>query len=119
MGITQLIGNYGERKACALLTKKKYRILSRNYVCRLGELDIVAAKDEFVVFVEVKARSAETYGRPSQFVTPSKQERVRKAAQHFLMHYGLEDRQLRFDVVEVYLNDKKHMVAIRHLENAF
>ncbi|MBR7142470.1 MAG: YraN family protein [Clostridia bacterium] len=119
MGITQLIGNYGEEKACALLKKKKYRILARNYACRLGELDIVAAKDEFVVFVEVKARSAETHGCPREFVTPKKQQRVLKAAQHFLLHYGLEDRQPRFDVIEVYLNDKKHMVAIKHLENAF
>ena len=75
-----------------------------NYRCREGEVDIVARDGREYVFVEVKLRRTGGYAPAAEYVTPSKQRKLRLAAQYWLAEQGLEDPPCRFDVVEVYLD---------------
>lgn len=108
-------GSSGERIAEEYLKKEGYDILARNFRTRLGEIDIVASKGEYLVFVEVKARKSEAYGFPSESVTYAKQRKISMVASQYIklnMYFGAT---VRFDVVEVYLTEGR----INHIENAF
>ena len=114
------LGAFGERKAANYLRLHGYRIIDTNCRYRQGEIDIIAKRRDYIVFVEVKLRKNNTYGEAREFVTPAKQQRVIMAAQLWLQTHETE-LQPRFDVVEVYapdgVNSKK--VMINHIENAF
>ncbi|HIV63822.1 MAG TPA: YraN family protein [Firmicutes bacterium] len=108
-------GSSGERIAEEYLKKEGYDILARNFRTRLGEIDIVASKGEYLVFVEVKARKSEAYGFPSESVTYAKQRKISMVASQYIklnMYFGAA---VRFDVIEVYLTEGR----INHIENAF
>ena len=114
------LGAFGERKAANYLRLHGYRIIDTNCSYRQGEIDIIAKRRDYIVFVEVKLRKNNTYGEAREFVTPAKQQRVIMAAQLWLQTHETE-LQPRFDVIEVYapdgVNSKK--VMINHIENAF
>ena len=116
----KLLGAFGEDAACAYQKRRGYKIIGRNYLCRLGEIDIIAKNRKFVVFAEVKLRKNDAYGRAAEFVTQAKQHRVILAAERWLLQNPTE-LQPRFDVIEVYapqgLDTKKP--EIHHLEDAF
>ncbi|MFN3652825.1 MAG: YraN family protein [Armatimonadota bacterium] len=99
------LGRLGENAAAEELERRGYRILTRNYHCRGGEADLVAEEGEALVFVEVKARATLRHGLPQEAVGWTKQQRLGRAAVHYLHAHretpGLEDRPVRFDVVEV------------------
>ena len=101
---TQLLGAMGEAAAADWLRKKKWKILGMNYRCRLGEIDIIARDGEEYVFVEVKLRRLGGYAPAAEYVTLRKQQKLRMAAQDWLVKNGLEDPPCRFDVAEVYLD---------------
>jgi len=69
------LGKKGEEVAIRFLKKSGYRILSRNYVCKLGEIDVIAKEKDTLVFVEVKTRTSTTFGPPQLAVNPTKQRR--------------------------------------------
>ena len=73
-------GRIGEEIASAFLQKKGYTILTRNFSCRLGEIDIIARNKEYLTFVEVKLRKNAEHGEAREFVTRSKQKRILLAA---------------------------------------
>ncbi len=111
---TKILGASGEQQAAEFLKEKGYKILETNFSNKIGEIDIIAKDKEFVVFVEVKARSSKAFGLPSEAVNFHKQQKIRKVALSYLKSKKiLEKVQCRFDVVEV-LGDE-----IRHIENAF
>ena len=114
------LGAFGERKAANYLRLHGYRIIDTNCRYRQGEIDIIAKRRDYIVFVEVKLRKNNTYGEAREFVTPAKQQRVIMAAQLWLQTHETE-LQPRVDVIEVYapdgVNSKK--VMINHIENAF
>ena len=101
---TQLLGAMGEAAAARWLLKKGWTILGQNYRCREGEIDLIARDGREYVFVEVKLRKAGGYAPAAEYVTYRKQQRLRAAAQDWLVRNGLEDPPCRFDVVEVYLD---------------
>lgn len=116
------IGNIGEDYAVKLLKKQKYKIVERNFTIRGGEIDIIAKDKDYLVFVEVKLRKSDAFGRPSEYVNYFKTEHLKKAAAIYMqkMEYtGL----CRFDVVELIgeVNEKgKLMVKEENLiKNAF
>ena len=76
---TKEIGDFGEKAAEDYLVEMDYLILERNYRLKFGEIDIIAAKDGGLVFVEVKTRKSNLFGEPSEYVDRKKQERVKKA----------------------------------------
>ncbi|HWI62432.1 MAG TPA: YraN family protein [Symbiobacteriaceae bacterium] len=94
-------GREGEEVAARFLEGAGYRIIARNLRFRLGELDIVAADQDCVVFVEVKTRTGSGYGTAAEAVTPAKQRQLVKLASVYLAGTGSEGRPCRFDVVTV------------------
>lgn len=112
-------GRWGEERAARYLRLRAYRILERNYRCRLGEIDLIARRGAYVVFVEVKLRKSDRFGEAREFVNRSKQERILAAAQLWLQEHET-DLQPRFDVIEIYAPDgAEGRVKINHIENAF
>ena len=94
-------GAEGEDRARETLERAGYRILSRNYRCRHGEVDLVAEEGDVIAFVEVKARRSGIYGIPALSVTRAKRRRILRAALHWLLSRGMPDRPVRFDVVSL------------------
>ena len=78
------LGAWGENLAAAQLEKEGYRIRERNFRCRLGEIDIIAQKGDILAFVEVKLRKSSSHGEAREFVTASKQQKLRMTASFFL-----------------------------------
>lgn len=112
---TKIKGRTGEDLACAYLKKKKYEIIERNFTTNVGEIDIIAADDGYLVFVEVKARRSTEHGAPSEAVNYYKQRKISQVASQFLSKYSKLNSEVRFDVIEVYMDTK----TINHIENAF
>jgi len=97
-----LLGPRGESQAAAFLAQKGYRILERNYRCRMGEIDLVAMEQETLCFVEVKARTRPAFSDPLESVTATKQRRIIRAANLYLQAKNLAGRvACRFDVVTI------------------
>ncbi len=106
-------GALGEQKAVKFLKKHHYKILDTNYVCPIGEIDIVAMHKDFLVIIEVKSREDAAFGRPSEAVDEFKQQRLYNLALYYQRDKKLADISLRFDVVEI-LDDEINLI-----ENAF
>jgi putative endonuclease len=96
-------GAYGERVAAAFLRPQGYKLLYRNYRTERGEIDLICRHDNVLVFVEVRTRSREDFGRPVETIGTAKQEALRYAAQRYLALLGQADIYHRFDAVEVML----------------
>lgn len=111
------LGKKGEEIALQFLKKKGYRILQKNYVCKLGEIDLIAQEKDTLTFVEVKTRRSTTFGPPQMAVDQKKQEQLSKAALHFLKERRLEEAKARFDVVAILLSPQG--VKIELIRNAF
>jgi len=111
------LGEWGEAQAAALLRRKGFRIVAQNFRTRYGELDIVAEKDGFLVFAEVKTRKNDRFAAAREAVDARKQERLRVTAELWLQGHptGL---QPRFDVIEVYGGPGTEPRLV-HIENAF
>ncbi len=119
------IGRRGEEIAETYLREKGYRILGRNisnaHGKRLGEIDIVAEREDVIVFVEVKtlmARFGELEYLPEHQVTRSKLIKLNRIAGYYLQSNSLGGREYRFDVVSVILR-KSDEPMINHLESVF
>lgn len=108
------VGRDKEVLAAEYLEKSGYRILERNFYCRVGEIDIIAKDGDTHVFVEVKYRKAAGFGMPEEAVSRIKQEKIYKTAMYYIYkHHKGNDVLCRFDVIAVE-GDK-----IRHYKNAF
>lgn len=113
------LGHWGEEKAASYLRRHGYRIIGMNYVCRGGEIDIIAQKRGYIVFVEVKLRKNADFAEAREFVTRSKQERIMMTAEIWLAANDCE-LQPCFDVIEIYAPDgAEGKIDLRHIENAF
>ncbi|BAW05394.1 YraN family protein [Nocardia seriolae] len=97
------LGAHGEELAASFLADAGMEIITRNWRCRSGELDIIARDGEVTVFVEVKTRRGLTCGPPEEAVTFLKQQRIRAVAQHWLREQPGPWQRVRFDVVAVLL----------------
>lgn len=118
----RLLGNIGELAAQKFLKKNKYKILEKNYVQSDAEIDIVAENRDYIVFVEVKTRTVGKQSpcepRPASSVTPDKQKKIINCAKCFLAT-NPKNKKVRFDIIEVLLNEKKEVVKLNHLDGAF
>ena len=113
----QSLGRAGEDAAVSFLKGRGYRILKRNFKCRLGEVDIIARDGETYCFVEVKTRSSENFGLGQEAVSRQKQAQISKTALCYLKSRKLFDKSARFDVVSVLYKDS--VPKINLIENAF
>jgi len=119
---TQRSGAWGEHLAADFLKKRDYQILGKNV--RFGsrcELDLVARppNQDILVFVEVKTRKTEQFGRPISAVDRGKRRALGRAALRYLHRIKNKPAQIRFDVVEVVGSPGDEHPIVRHIENAF
>ncbi|MBC7190432.1 YraN family protein [Candidatus Aerophobetes bacterium] len=112
------LGKKGEKAALSFLRKKGYKILERNFRCRLGEIDIVAKNEDKIIFVEVRSRENLNLGYPEESLTHIKKKRLTKLALFYLKCRRLEDIPCRFDVVAVVF-EKGEIKNIHLVKNAF
>ena len=110
------LGPRGERLAERHLKSRRYRIVRRNYRCPVGEVDLVAAQDGTIVFVEVKTRSSDRSADPQEAARYTKWSRVERAARCFLTQHCRGDLPCRFDLVTVVWPDGAEPV-IEHFED--
>lgn len=110
------LGQEGEAAVAAFLKNEGYVILEANYRQRCGEVDLIAARNEILCFVEVKTRQKE-YFSTSQVVTSSKQKRIIRTAQYYILKNRIKNKAFRFDVAIVI--HKSDQPEIRYIANAF
>ena len=112
-------GIWGEECAEKFLKKLGFKILGRRVRFGRDELDLVARNGEVLVFVEVKTRASETFGRAVSAVDRGKRTALSRAAFQYLRKLKIKPNYFRFDVVEVIGEEANGQPEIRHIENAF
>jgi len=111
------LGDAGEDLAAKVLKKQGYKILERNYVTPIGEIDIIARHQGDLVFIEVKTRRSNKFAEPRDAVNPAKQARLQRLADYYLQRKRLGEVEMRFDVVGIIMNEGKPQVEI--IQDAF
>ena len=113
------VGTRGEQLAVKILRKSGYKILQRNYRCKLGEIDIVCYDRGTIAFVEVKTRHSDAYGPPERSVTEAKKRQIAKVALHYVAEKKIEGIDFRFDVVSIFHTPLEKHPIITLFKNAF
>ncbi len=111
-----ILGTKGEDIAVKYLEEIGCQILIRNFRSHYGEIDIIAKDKNEYVFVEVKTRASEKFGKPIEAVNNIKQKHIYKTAEYYLYCKKLENSYVRFDIIEVY--KKQNEFYVHHLKNA-
>jgi putative endonuclease len=111
------LGKKGEDMALRFLKKRGYRIIEQNYVCKMGEMDLIAKENDTLVFIEVKTRTSMDFGPPQLAVTSWKQRQLSKVALYFLKEKEIEDVKARFDVVAILLSPEGEEIEL--IKDAF
>ena len=116
------LGELGETLAREMLEGKGFRIIHKNYRCRIGEIDIICERGKLLVFCEVKCRQSLVFGIPAEAVDAKKIRHIRRVASWYLSYKMLinrlySDHDMRFDVVEVVFVNGEY--ELNHVENAF
>ena len=112
-------GNAGEDAACAYLARKGWTILGRNVRAGRNEIDIIAKKRKLIAFIEVNRRYGLGFGRPSEAVNFEKQRHIARAAALYMQENGLENANIRFDVIEILPDELRHIEAAFDATNLF
>lgn len=115
--MSRKLGEAGEILANSYLQKKGYKILAQNYRWARGEIDLIAEKDDLLIFVEVKTASSQRFGAPETWVNQKKQRQIGMVAEKYLQEHEIEDVDCRFDVIAIEMRQNTH--SIKHIENAF
>ena len=112
---TRNTGREGEDLATQFLQEKGYVIKERNYRHKRCEIDIIAMKDQKLVFVEVKSRGSNTFGYPESFVDEKQAERIMEAADEYIYQCGWQ-KGVRFDIISIETGKEPE---ITHFKDAF
>jgi putative endonuclease len=115
MGNNKELGQEGERLAEEYLLSKGYHIEERNFRSGRAEIDLIASKNELLVFVEVKTRTRSDYGMPEDSVDERKAELITDAAENYIDKTNWKGN-IRFDIIAII---KKDIPDIQHFEDAF
>ena len=110
-------GNLGENYAAEYLKSRGYKILERNYTNRFGEIDIIAQKDEYIIFAEVKLRGKGSFVRAKESVNKAKQRKIVMASVSYLQSRP-EEMQPRYDVIAIEVGENEAMSPV-HIKAAF
>lgn len=119
-GDRRLLGRWGETQTADWLRARGWRVVAAGWRCRFGEIDLIAVNDKYIAFAEVKLRKNAVFAPARAFVDRGKQERVRTAAQLYLLEHPTE-LQPRFDVAEIYAPEgmATRKPEINYIEDAF
>jgi len=113
-----MVGNIGEVFAAEYLSTAGYAILQRKYRLKIGEIDIIAKKNDTFIFMEVKTRRSNRCGLPAEAVTYQKQQKILNTAQCYLQKMKQSNALCRFDVMEIFLLEQ-NVVKYNHIIDAF
>ncbi len=134
------LGKIGEDAASSYLSSSGYIIIEKNYSCKLGEIDIIAKKGKYLVFIEVKTRTNLSYGYPEESVNKYKIKKIKDVANIFIINNeSFSNFNFRFDVISIIIdknmadniicnddiNDKLKKIfssngfKFKHIKNAF
>ena len=117
MRIVNPTAQKGEEIACVYLKKKGFKIIDRNFRKGYGEIDIIALKDDVLVFIEVKTRTTKQFGTPLEQIAYFKLRSLIKTAQYYkLLNPKLPD-SLRIDAISIILDNSGKASSIEHIEN--
>ena len=114
MSRNQRVGRWGEQAAENYLSEHGYQIAARNVRTPYGEIDLIARKDGFTIFVEVKARTSRSFGPPELSVTPRKQAHMLSCAESYAQQNEIDHWQIDVIAVEKIAGKSR----ITHFENA-
>jgi putative endonuclease len=114
----QEVGKLGEKTARKFLKKRGYHIRETGFRCRHGEIDIVAQKKDYLVFVEVRTKSNLDFGTPEESITQAKKERLVASALTYTNTHQNLPSLWRIDVVAIELDNEGKPERIEHIENA-
>ena len=109
------LGQEGEQIAANYLQKKGWKIHEMNYRYSRSEIDVIASKNELLIFVEVKARTNIAFGLPEESVDEKKAQNIMKGAEHYIAEKDWKGN-IRFDIISIV---KKETMEIKHIEDAF
>ncbi|MEV7549809.1 YraN family protein [Amycolatopsis sp. NPDC089917] len=112
------LGRWGEELAVRHLEKTGYVVLSRNWRCRDGELDLVATDRKRLVFCEVKTRAGLGFGTPAEAVNPIKADRIRRLAHQWQHTFMLRWCPVRYDIIAIVARPDARP-RVRHIKAAF
>ena len=119
----RVIGAKGEKIAADFLLSQGYQIITRNYTCRSGEIDLVTAEKlpdkKVLAFVEVKYYKENSLRPLRAAVNPAKQKRIIRAARHYLQAGKLNDSYVRFDAVLISFSPNNAVQNIELIKDAF
>ncbi len=113
------VGRWGETVAERALRAKGYRTIERRVAVGRDELDLVMRNKNTLVFVEVKTRADDDFGRPAEAVTREKRRKLSRAAVRYLMKRREKPEYIRFDIVEVIGSREDPAPRVEHIQNAF
>jgi putative endonuclease len=113
----QAVGKAGEEAAVQYLRHCGYRILERNYRCRLGEIDLIARDGKTLAFIEVKTRRSQRFGPAASAVTRAKQRHLIRVSQVYLTQMGQAHELCRFDVVTIEIDAQTPRIEL--IKDAF
>lgn len=112
------LGAYGEVLATRFLRENGHQIITTNFRCRFGEIDIISVENDTMVFTEVKTRISR-YIPAYECVNLAKQKRILKTAQIYAVAYKVKYRKFRYDIIEVYMKDERTVEKIIQHKKAF
>lgn len=116
--IQKQIGDNAEDQACQFLKKHGLKLLTRNYHCVCGEIDLIMQDKEDIVFVEVRYRTQSNYASASETITSSKRKKLIRTATIFLQNKGwLHKKYSRFDVIAIDRNSNE--LRVNWIKDAF
>jgi len=107
----------GEKIAVSYLISKKYTLLTKNYHCRWGELDIVAKKDGKIIFFEVKTRVGTKMGKPYEAINFYKLKGLKRSINYYLLQKKVNNCKLSLDVISIILNSNLKVEELKHFQN--
>ena len=114
------IGNKGEEIAAEYLSNLGYIILERNWRYGRAEIDLIAKNEDILVFVEVKTRSSDAFGKPEEFISDRQQEFIFTAAQRYMEQIDY-DWEIRFDSVSILVKEKFQWkdYELKHIKDVY
>ncbi|MGL4655040.1 MAG: YraN family protein [Sarcina sp.] len=113
------IGDFGEKLAISLLKENKHNIIETKFLTKLGEIDIISFDKDILVFTEVKTRVNNLYGKPSESISAYKIRNIIKVAKQYIHYKKLYNFFIRFDVIEIELENTSTKIKTNYIKDAF
>ncbi|ADO77082.1 YraN family protein [Halanaerobium praevalens] len=118
MALHNKLGQLGEDIAVKYLIKENYHIIQRNYRNKFGEIDIIASKNNYTIFIEVKSRSSENYIALAHSLHAKQIAHLKRAAIFYFAEKNIHLASIRFDLITIKINpDFKKIDKLKHYKN--